>query len=482
MALRIADALTRHASERRNEIAMEDGTTRLSWGEVSARAQAIANGPLPPEDLIGLHGENGCEWAIAYLALLMAGKTIVPLPQIFSAGQIAHIVRATRIKTVITVSPDGGSLLPAGLRAIELSALTSSAGGATAANRQNDAVVVFTSGSTGEPKGVRLTLGNLLATAEALIDVAGITAADSYFSVLPLATLLEQICAIIVPVLVGARVLFDPATPRDLASGAVPPIAQRVYEARPTMLVLVPQLLRALVGQIRVQPELLPRSLRFIAVGGAKAGEPLIAAARNCGLPVYEGYGLTECGSVVALATPACKSPGSVGRPLPGISVEIVDGEIVVTGGSVMAGYLGARDLDPHRWHTGDLGELMPDGSLIVHGRKDALIVCANGRNVSPEWVETALEAVPGVLGAIVCPTADHSALSAILTVNWPASAQAAQIESVRARILERLPRYAAPETYLAISPEECRAAGLTRLGKPDRVRARTYLQDHSSP
>jgi len=133
-----------------------------------------------------------------------------------------------------------------------------------------------------------------------------------------------------------------------------------------------------------------PESLRFVAVGGAPAPEALVEAAWALGIPVFEGYGLSECCSVVALNRPGARKNGSVGRALPGLKMSIDQQEIIVEGPSVMDGYLGGTDAG-RVWRTGDLGAIDADGYLTVHGRKDNLLVTAAGRNVSPEWIETLL-------------------------------------------------------------------------------------------
>jgi len=112
--------------------------------------------------------------------------------------------------------------------------------------------------------------------------------------------------------------------------------------------------------------------------------------AWQLGIPVHEGYGLSECCSVVAVNRPGERCSGTVGRPLNGLDVSIVSGEIVVDGPSITDGYLG-QDPAQRPWRTGDLGAIDQDGFLTIHGRKDNLIVTSFGRNISPEWIETML-------------------------------------------------------------------------------------------
>jgi long-subunit acyl-CoA synthetase (AMP-forming) len=148
-------------------------------------------------------------------------------------------------------------------------------------------------------------------------------------------------------------------------------------------------LLTALVGALEGGAPR-PASLRFVAVGGARVAPTLLARADRLGLPVYEGYGLTECASVVALNTPAARRIGSVGRPLPHVELTVDAGGEIHVGGAALSGYVGGEHV-PRRLATGDLGHLDADGFLHVSGRRKNLFITSFGRNVSPEWVEAEL-------------------------------------------------------------------------------------------
>jgi long-subunit acyl-CoA synthetase (AMP-forming) len=141
--------------------------------------------------------------------------------------------------------------------------------------------------------------------------------------------------------------------------------------------------------------------------------------AWRLGIPVHEGYGLSECCSVVAVNRPGARIAGTVGEPLPGLSVTIRNGEIHVDGPSVTDGYLGGSAAR-RPWATGDLGALDEAGRLTVFGRKDNLVVTAFGRNVGPEWVESALLDDPGIA---FCAVAAAGAGLAALVVPTPHAA-----------------------------------------------------------
>ena len=190
-----------------------------------------------------------------------------------------------------------------------------------------------------------------------------------------------------------------------------------MLEHEPSSLILLPQMLRSWVGFLARTGRRAPSSLRLVAVGGAAVGARLLASARGVGVPAYEGYGLSEGASVQTFNVPGTDRPGSAGRPLPHAQVRIAaDGEIEV-GGSLFSGYLGdAKAPVGDWWPTGDLGSIDADGFLHITGRKKNVLITGFGRNVAPEWVETALRAENAVAEAVVFGDGEPS-LSAVL---WP--------------------------------------------------------------
>jgi long-subunit acyl-CoA synthetase (AMP-forming) len=195
---------------------------------------------------------------------------------------------------------------------------------------------------------------------------------------------------------------------------------------RPESLVLVPELLRLIVRAAQ-GGHALPDSLKFIAVGGAPVAANLLEEAAALGLPVFEGYGLSECGSVVCLNTPQASRLGSVGRALPHVSVaRDRRGELRVSGW-LMSGYLGDTHFHgPHEIATGDLAEVDADGYVYIRGRLRNLFITSFGRNVSPEWIERELAHEPAIrhalaigegrpdVRALVCPAKPELAQTAI--------------------------------------------------------------------
>jgi long-subunit acyl-CoA synthetase (AMP-forming) len=426
---------------------------------------------------LGLLGANGTEWAVAQLAAWAAGKTVVPLPTFFSRAQLEHVLKDAAIDHVIATLDAGG--LASALGVDVTPALAPRADAVPEASR-GGGMIVYTSGSTGHPKGVRLGLDQIERQARTVAAAIEAGPDDSYLSVLPLSLLLETITAICVPVLVGARTHFASAVAESVAAGRPSGLRKAFETWRPTTSVLVPQLLSSWITELEAGGKRAPDTLRFVAVGGAGVSEALAARAWDLGIPVHEGYGLTECCSVVAVNRPGRRRAGTVGEPLRGLDVMIDQGEVVVRGPTVMQGYLhGARVTGP--WRTGDLGSLT-DGFLVVTGRKDTLIVAGSGRNISPEWVEAMVMSDPGVAACVALSDATQQ-IGVVLIPS--AIGERRLMESPRAHLLlwlERLcidaPTYAVPKDFVVCPPAQAKRLGLlTANGRIVRdAAARAYL------
>lgn len=200
---------------------------------------------------VGLLMPNGREWSVAQLACVAGGRIAVPLPTFFSSQQLGHIIRDANIDLVLTAEPSS-KMLPSDVPQLPV----------TLQGRQGlppDFVVgfgavIYTSGSTGQPKGVRHESGQIGWSAAALAEAIDATQRDSYLSVLPLSLLLETICAIFIPALVGGRTHFETVLAECI--GRTPPtgIAEAFARHRPTTGVLVPELLRLWVAELSRAP------------------------------------------------------------------------------------------------------------------------------------------------------------------------------------------------------------------------------------
>lgn len=440
---------------------MSDDTSALTRGDLAARVAGLAEQLDALPRVIGLLGANGTDWAVALLAAWAAGKTVVPLPTFFSPLQLKHVLRDAGIEHIVATRDACGLTATLGLGTTPVS---DRRGAAILAPRQGAGVIVYTSGSTGRPKGVRLGLEQIDRQARALAEASEASPHDLHLSVLPLALLLEIIAAICVPLIARARTQFAAVVAHSVGAGRPADMIGAFERWRPTTTVLVPQLLAAWVAQIEARAEPRPEGLRFVAVGGAPISAALAERAWELGIPVHEGYGLTECCSVVAVNRPGRRKAGTVGEPLPGLDVRVEQGEVVVNGPTLMAGYLHGGPVE-RPWRTGDLGLLDRDGFLAVTGRKDNLLVTAFGRNISPEWVEAMLMGDPRV-GA--CAVLGHGQRHlSVLLVPSPRG-ERWLLESPRAHVLLWLeqvcadaPAYAVPKDFVVCPVMQAERIGL---------------------
>ena len=338
--------------------------------------------------VLGLLADNGADWALVDLAAQAAGIPLVPLPLFFSASQLAHAVAATGMDALYCPSEAQARRLGFGHAGLSIPLHRRKAAGA--ALPRGTAKVSFTSGTTGTPKGACLSAPGQSAVAHALADATRALGIERHLCLLPLALLLENVAGIHAALAAGVEWIAPPLAEVGMKGAAV-------FDARACLaaiaryqagsVILLPQMLLALVAL--GQPA--PRSLRFVAVGGARVSPSLIARARGLGFPVHEGYGLTECASVVSLNVPGADRPGSVGRPLPHARVRIADGGEILVKRDGFLGYVGERPCDDEWLATGDLGRLDDEGFLHVEGRRKNVLITSFGRNVAPEWPEAEL-------------------------------------------------------------------------------------------
>jgi len=435
---------------------------------------------------IVLLSPGNLEWALLDLACIDANLVLVPLPTFISQAQFDHVLALLQPDLIIgssEFSPAvGGSLQltagqfqPAGqFRQFWLyQSVVRSTQVELPAGCQK---ITFTSGSTGTPKGVCLSAASQWQVAQSLVGRIAL-AQPRHLAVLPLSTLLENIAGIYAPLLAGGEVLLTDEANRGFAGSALAEPAlllQLISSTRPDSLILVPELLQLLVlaSQRGWQA---PDSLRFIAVGGAKVAPALLQQAAAVGLPVFQGYGLSECGSVVALSTQHAASADtletlqSVGQPLPHLQVRITAGELWVK--TPFLGYLGAAEqaTAPADWvATGDLAELDAKGELRILGRKKNLLISSFGRNIHPEWVEAELLKNALLQQAVVFGDAQPYCVALLYCQDNNISDQ--QIEQWLAAVNRSLPDYARLQQFHRLTQPLTAANGcLTTNQRPKR-------------
>jgi long-chain acyl-CoA synthetase len=393
-------------------------------------ARYFADSGIRKGDRVLTWGVNRPEHGIAFLGLLRAGAILVPV-DVASQGEFAKKI-ADRTRAVAAVigaqTKERAAVLGLPLHDMEL--LVDRARGRdplpTADVVPDDlAEIVFTSGTTGEPKGVMLSHGNILSNADAASRIFPIGPHQRLLSFIPLSHMFEQLAGFWTVLLSGASVVYP--TSRQ------PAVVRRTFkERRVSMILITPAVVRSLFLAIERSAEQQGRAalfarfrriarrlpmwarrilftsvhsqfggkFRYIVSGGAALDPALGEAWRELGVDVLQGYGTTECAPGVAFNRLDRNRLGSVGVPLPGVEVRIgPDREVLVRGPNVSRGYWENEAatravLDGEGWyHTGDLGEIDADGFLWLRGRKKDMIVLPDGLNVYPEDIENVLAA-----------------------------------------------------------------------------------------
>jgi long-subunit acyl-CoA synthetase (AMP-forming) len=476
--LSIYAALLRDAAEAPEKTAVSDDAASLTRRAFVARISGLAHALPESARVIGLLAPNGVDWAAAQLACAFAGTTLVPLPTFFSAAQLAHVVRNAAVDHVWSAESMLGRVAQAGLPVIPLRPRDEAR---EIACRDGFQQIIYTSGTTGQPKGVRHGARQIAWSTQALAKATAASEQDCYLSVLPLAMLLETICAVFIPALVGGNVHFAAALSEAVGRGAPSGLADVFDQVNPTACVLVPNLLRVWIGELARSGKRAPHRLRFVAVGGAPVPTATAEAAWRVGVPIYEGYGLSECCSVVTLNRIGERRPGVVGRPLDGLDVRIVNGEIVVDGPSVTSGYVGGVEhVGP--WWTGDLGAIDEDGCLRVLGRKDNVIIASSGRNISPEWIETMFLADPRIAQCALVEDGDGALavvfIPSLVGAEWFACASQDDVAELTRRACVEAPDYAMPARHIVVPLGEALAAQLlTANGRIRRKEAAAFAR-----
>lgn len=414
---------------------------RFRYDEVARLARAFAarlgKAGIGKDDKVILYGENRPEWIIALWGCLLAGVVAVPIDYRSAPEFVARIDGIVQARAILI----GDEVtLPENPKIWKFASITDADGAASPAPavpiiKDQLAEILFTSGATAEPKGVLITHRNVLAN---IVPVEGeVNKYKRYarpfhpirfLNLLPLSHMFGQAMATFIPpMLPGVVVFMRGFNPVE--------ILRQIRSRRISVLVSVPQILEILREHLQQTfPELKqPRAskghwlLRWwryrkvhrlfgwkfwsFIVGAAPLSAEIEQFFSELGFLVIQGYGLTETAPIVTLNHPFHARKGSVGTPIGGVQVKIApDGEILVRGENVTSGYFGrpeetTRAFEDGWFHTGDIGELSPDGALTILGRKKEMIVTPEGLNVFPEDVESVLKQQPGVRDAAVIGT-----------------------------------------------------------------------------
>ena len=458
-------------------------TTREFAAGVEATARAFLGLGLGPGDRIALMGPNGPFWATVDLAAQRLGLVVVPLYQGQNATELAYILEDSgpslvcvqgrqAVKELSAVRREDGyfpDVVAASVEDLTLEApfrhwQAFLAQGeevppervdevAATVGRDHLATLVYTSGTTGWPKGVELTHGNLLANLEGILETLDLRPGDRFLSFLPLAHIFERTAGHLLPYLCGAEIAY---------ARGIHTVASDLLTARPTVMLSVPRLFQLFFDRAqgqrarsRIQDGLLalavgdkgPRApeplrrlarllvrrrfrsrmggrIRLLVSGGAALAPEVARFFAGVGVPILEGYGQTETAPVVSVNPPGALRIGTVGKPLPNVEVRIgEEGEVLVRGPNIMRGYWNrpedtALTLDGEWLRTGDIGELNGEGYLRITDRKKEMLVTSGGKNIPPQPIELRLTAQPLIEQAVVLGDRQPY-LAALIVPDW---------------------------------------------------------------
>jgi long-chain acyl-CoA synthetase len=499
-------------------------TYAATWEAARRVGRRLAAEGVVPGDRVMLLIERGVEWPIAFFGTLYAGATAVPVDPASMPDSLVRMLDRSQSKAIIA-SRTLASKLPAGrswLRAEDVIRESSAAEADPAPferKPERPASILFTSGTTGVPRGVVLTHGNFLAVLRGVSGVYDeLDANDRFLSLLPLHHSFEFTAGLLFPLSRGASVTY----PAKVTAESLP---VTLDEVRPTAIVGVPALWSLLGKRITRKIDDLPKpvrslyrvlekrheelrdrlgmnvggllfapvhaglggELRHLVSGGAALPEEVLRDFYRWGFELTSGYGLTEAAPVLTVAPPGTKRGDTVGPPIVGVDVKIVDagadgvGEIVARGANVMAGYL--DDVESTNaaikggWlHTGDLGRIDKDGNLVVVGRKKEVIVSASGENVYPDELEDRLQKLAGVeeLAVVGLPDGQGGEKVALVVIPADGAVEASVRKAIGERIADlpgawrpqeirfrsqKLPRTATMKVSRAALRLECAAA-----------------------
>jgi long-chain acyl-CoA synthetase len=447
------------------EIQRHDGTESYTYSEARRMAESVGRwlveNTVKSGARVAILADNHPRWVTTYLGIIAAGCTAVPLDTALHADQITKLLNdsgskllfcdlkhasvgelaAAKLKidiVFIESSGDSGGLAGESARATraDLDSIFAAGPGsfkAIAAAPESIASLLYTSGTTADPKGVMLTHANLLGEIEAVFAWIEIGPKDAVLGVLPLFHVLSQMANLLLPLVKGARVvhletlntteLLRALQEREITAFAVVPqffylIHERIFKEVSQRGTVAQSTLKALMNLNRVLRTVgvnagrtffgklhatFGQRMRYLITGGSRFDPQIARDFYALGIDVLQAYGLTETTGAAFANKPTNNVIGSVGPPLPGVEAKIVDpqsqeegpavGEIAIRGEIVMKGYWSRQDatsavLKDGWLLTGDLGYFDAHGNLFITGRRKEVIVLSNGKNVYPEEVE----------------------------------------------------------------------------------------------
>ncbi len=396
---------------------------------------------LSPEDRVVIFMENRPEWISSLFAVLFSGGIAVPVDYLLTEEELFNILKDSQPRFLITSSNNreiaerAVSKLGYHVKVLNVDSENLRDTGKITFKKRNleDVILIlYTSGTTGNPKGVMLTLKNLNHNIEAVENLKFLSEEDRFVAILPFHHTYPLMATAVLPVTLKIPLIFiEKLTPADILSTVndqkvtimvgVPKLYHVIHHNIMAEIKKLPPLKRKVVeGSLRAFRKGVPRfvrrkffsevhkkvgqHLRFMISGGAKLSEDVWRDMEAMGFNILEGYGLTETSPLISVNRPDKKKIGTAGVPVDGVEVRVTEsGEIVVRGDNVMKGYYNkpeeTKKVIKDGWfYTGDLGYIDEEGFIHITGRAKEVIVLESGKNVYPEDIEIELLKSPYIL------------------------------------------------------------------------------------
>lgn len=446
----LVQSLFSNAASQPDEIAIIDDRGQVTYRQLAAMSAGLGRylSRQTEKPNVGILLPSSAAYVASFHGTLLAGKRVVPINFLMGDREIAHIIQDSGIDTVLSVPPLAGRLSDLPLNVIDLTQLPQAPAlpdGFTpdfpTVSPDDTAVLMYTSGTSGIPKGVMLSFGNLQSDVDACIDRARLQHQHRFLGVIPLFHAFGMTAMMLAPIQLGARIIYIARFSAVATLGAI-------REHRVSLMFGVPSMFAALAHLKSATRE--DFSSIYAMISG---GEPQPAALRDAfmqrfGVMLYEGYGLTETSPVVALNVPQDHRPGSVGKPIPTAEIRIVGedghplgpdeiGEIQIRGPMVMKGYYqlpeetDAAMTEDGFFKTGDLGKLDADGFLYITGREKEMIIIA-GEKAYPREIEDAVLRHPAVADAAVLGRKDPTRGEVVVAFVIPHEGETITPEALR--------------------------------------------------
>jgi long-chain acyl-CoA synthetase len=419
------ESLFSHAEKTPSDVAIIDEKGQYTYQQLAAAAAGLGLylGMQTDKPSVGLLLPPSAGFVASFYGTLLSGKSIVPINYLLGDREIAHVVADSGIDTVVTIPQLAPRLKDADLKIVDLTQLPQTPPFAIkphfpTPSPDDMAVLLYTSGTSGLPKGVILTYGNLQSDVDAAIEHANLQHGHKFLGVIPLFHAFGLTAGMLAPIQLAAPVVY-------ISRFSPVAMLNAIREHKLSIVFGVPAMYGAITHLKNASPDDFKHIYALMSGGDALPSTLREAFQARFGIPILEGYGLSETSPVVTLNVPQAQRPGSVGLPVPGAEVRIVDdngntlggnqeGEVWLKGPMIMKGYhnlpaetAAALTADGY-FKSGDLGRVDDDGYLYITGRKKDLII-TGGEKAVPREIEETLNRHPAVAESAVVGKKDPS-------------------------------------------------------------------------